>query len=149
MPEFAPVELPTDFTWRELKAIGAWFPVPKPWFYVGHQINDTRAFLLSRDDFRRRNFFKTGLSINAVFKMSEKLGQAPSQWEVGNSQQVVAYTSLNNVTRISEGPFYTTRQLFTGLDTDIHMQVNLSVELTGNEQTGTGYLIYFQTPTDE
>lgn len=168
------VELPKGFAWKECNPVRAKFPMHETWFFKAESAPGTHAFFLTREpiigeSYREsfgnvglitgppETYFKTGLSVNVLARVDQRMRIKPSRMaekyieEYMETQRLLI--PLSQITRQKDGPLHTLRRQFrmSGIPVVLGVQltepITFYMEATGNDQTGTFYVIVFETPS--
>ena len=148
-------EIPQGMVWKEVPAIKAKFPMPQTWFFHQDIVSDTTGIAISRENMAATKMFVTGLSLNAVRHFDRKtipgkpLNEKPSETGLRILKQQRDMEKIGRVVQTVEGPLISYKQLLqyqkaTPAGSVIPMR--FYSEFTGNDETGTFYIAYFETP---
>lgn len=136
---------PVGYTWNHLDKINAAFLVPVSWHFKETQVKETLAYFVTRENIDEKGSFETGLTINVLRK--------------GKDFDAVGYAGAFILEMVKdkdvlEEPFeagggklkgYGCRVRVTGENGPLLMQYLV----IGNAETGTLYVMYFETPEPE
>ncbi|OGH14242.1 MAG: hypothetical protein A2687_05965 [Candidatus Levybacteria bacterium RIFCSPHIGHO2_01_FULL_38_26] len=165
------IELPDEYSWKELDSIKARFPMPQNWFFKEAVAPGTKAFFISRepiqgDSFtaslagmryktnRPEGFFTTGLSINVFPDFYRRMRRSPAAVArefMNNSPKEL--TPESRVSFVRDSAITTLRRFFRS-DVPVIMgrkmgPTNYYIEFSANTSTQTLYTMMFETPSDK
>jgi hypothetical protein len=143
-------ELPTPpegFGWQQLNEIKAAFLLPDGWHFLKQRSGETQAYFLTREDIEERGSFSTGLSINVVPDVEEKTGYTAPAYARAFVAVAGTDTGEEVLERAQLGddvlPGFGVR---TRSENDAGQMVIVHRIAFGNSETGTFYLISFESP---
>lgn len=142
-------ELPQGFSWQDLPSIRASFPIPEGWHFKEESRGDTRAFFITRESIERQGSFDTGLTVNAFLNFRQSTGFEPSVYARDYMTTQREMESMSEIVAVDDGSLTTYRRHFRARTVGGRRvrPINLYTEATGNDETGTAYLILFESPS--
>ena len=164
-------EIPKGYTQKDLRAMGGTVAMPQEWFFNYGQGLGGGTFYLTKENLKKRGFYKTGLSImyapgqnlklvekhapglaEEVFKavadqvrpLIDAEFEEPYSWE----DDTFSYVELG-----SQAHFKGAVMLSSFEDPATQNLVNIprvstKMKVIANKNTGTAYVLNFEAPTD-
>ncbi|PEN12676.1 hypothetical protein CRI94_14275 [Longibacter salinarum] len=138
---------PANFEWQHLPEIKGAFLLPDNWHFLKQKQGETQAYFLTREDIAKNGRFSTGLSINVIPKVEEKTGYPAAAYAKAfisvagpeTNEEVLERARLGEETM----PGFGVRTRSTN---DAGSPVITHRIAFGNTETGTCYLISFESP---
>jgi hypothetical protein len=152
-PILSQPELPPGYSWQRLEEVMAAFPKPDRWFFRYDRVRGGHYYYISREPCEGDDQFETGLSINVLPSLSERLGVSPEDIII---EMLIDKTmeAIDQPYIINDPPFITMRAFMKSSGVPNRATGNVAPDLryyrdvTVNTQTRTGYLMTFETPPD-
>jgi hypothetical protein len=147
LPEAELPEPPENFSWQMLDKIKAAFLLPDGWNFLEQQSGETQAYFLTRENIEEQGSFSTGLSINVVPNVEEKTGYSAPAYAQAFIAAAGPDTNEEVLERARLGddvvPGFGVR---TRSENQAGQPIIIHRIAFGNSETGTFYLISFESP---
>jgi len=137
---------PEGYSWVHCDEIKGAFLMPIGWHFKKHKQGDKLGYFITEENIATKGEFLTGLSVNVIPEISQKNGMPPS---------IYANTYIKTAIiekEIFKKPWATTMGPFQAygvvlLNRDHHKGDFITHNLAiANDQTGTLYLLIFESP---
>ncbi|MFH1535818.1 MAG: hypothetical protein ABIC96_01975 [Patescibacteria group bacterium] len=153
-------ELPSGYLWKDFPGMNARFPMPDTWFFLALQVEDTRAFFLTREAVTKQGIYTTGLSINILPRIKVKTGRPATEMAIG-LMKTLPLVPTSRITIHENDPLFICRRFFIlpvatrvaipsyrgGFVEKAMEPTNFYVQTVANRDTDTAYIIQFETPS--
>jgi len=139
---------PAGYSWVSLSEIKGAFLMPLGWYFKKGRQGDTLGYYITRENIPESGEFLTGLSINVIPDIPEKSGMAPSLYATAFINKAVKQVEVVTPPWASlNGPFegHGVVLLYRDDQKGDFIVHNLAI---ANDQTGTLYLITFESPAE-
>lgn len=138
---------PDGFKWNYLEEIKGKFLVPDNWFLNYEKKENTHAYFITKEDYKKEGIYKTGISINVITKLKKtnsfeyiKLFKD----QIKKNAEVTGESDL-----IKFGPFRQYIIRYKSFSKELNKTIIIHQILISNIKTNTMYFILFETPEDE
>ncbi len=137
---------PDGYSWASCPEIKGAFLMPMGWYFKKEQQGDTLGYFITQENIDETGGFRTGVSVNVIPDIPRKKGMPASIYAAGYIRTAIAERE------VFKKPWFSTMGPFNGhgvvlLNRDIqkgdYITHNLAIS---NDQTGTLYLITFESP---
>jgi hypothetical protein len=136
---------PKGYTWQACKEIKVSVLRPDGWHFTERSKGDTGACFVSVEDAGTAGRNRTGVGVNLVRKIPERLGMAPSEY----ARQYIATLATKNEAveqkDFTEGPFRCFRVEFRN-QSDPDGYAHFVALAAANDKTGSMYFVMLESP---
>ncbi|MDP3980992.1 MAG: hypothetical protein Q8Q33_06255 [Chlamydiota bacterium] len=141
-------DAPNGYTWNQADNIQAYFLIPEGWYYMEEQKQDTKAVFITKEKIEQGNDFRTGLSVNVIQQSNKKTGLAPSKTAKNFIDNMQSLTERSEIEAYNHDSFSGFKGLFKSGNLSSEPIVLFCLAM-GNDDTGTLYIILFESPQPE
>jgi hypothetical protein len=142
-------ELPQDFSWQEAPSLRARFPIPDGWYFKEEARGNTRACFITREPIDHKGVFVVGLTVNSILNVREATGYSPSAFAKAFMTTQREMSPLSDIDALRDSPLVIYRRDFqavTVAGVAVKDPPRIYAEATGNDSTGTAYILLFESP---
>lgn len=157
------IKIPDEYVWKEIPLIKAHFLMPDNWFFVNIHSPKTYTYFLTRESIPQNGIFITGLTIKTFIGFGQKVTQIASYFAREILQTLPVVQPLDQIKIVEDGPLtickrqffvpvkrsLTTSNFCGKLITKLVPPSHLYYLAVGNKNTGTTYVIWFETPSSK
>lgn len=139
---------PEGYSWVRCNEIKGAFLMPMGWYFKKGQQGDTLGYFITKENIEENGEFLTGLTINVIPNIPKKSGMAPSDYAASFIKTAVSEREVFKKPWLSRmGPFEGHGVVLLNRDYQKgdYITHNLAI---ANDQTGTIYMIIFESPAD-
>lgn len=140
---------PQGYTWQWCEGIKAGFLKPDGWYFKEEEKGDTKAFFISKESADKEGMFKTGLSVNAVKYASVKTRKLPSEYARESINKMRLLLECKDSFPAGDGVYFKGYACICHSKSPLLVMVMQYTLALGNDNTGTFYLIVFESPETE
>jgi hypothetical protein len=140
---------PDNFSWVEAEEIKGAFLRPNGWHFKKAKQGDVQGYFITKEDIEVSGNFVTGTTINVATAIPKKTGKSASEFAYSYIGQAADSGSIQKRPwNRSMGPFnsYGVVTLNRDRKSGDYITHHLAI---ANGQTGTVYLVVFESPSDE
>lgn len=137
---------PAGFSWKECHDSESAFLIPDGWYFKQEETQDTEACFITKEEIKNGGIFHTGLTVNIVRNLPEKLKVQPSAYANALIDALKKKYSVGKVNTTGEGtPFYIT-SVPTYIQSPNGEKINTLQMFIANDSTGTIYIVSYESP---
>jgi tetratricopeptide (TPR) repeat protein len=142
---------PQGFVWQQMGRSRAFVLRPEAWHFTAVEQGDTVAYFITKQPIPAgakpgSRQFETGLTMNVLRGLTQAQGIAPSAYARAYVEEVARSPDYRIENKVHDhGDLYISSFIQFSAESDIG-RLRQAHHLTGNDKTGTLYLIIFESP---
>jgi hypothetical protein len=137
---------PDGYSWVNCNEIKGAFLMPLGWYFKKGQQGDTLGYFITKENIDENGEFLTGLSVNVIPNIPQKKGMVPSDYAATYIKTALSEREVLKRPWLTQmGPFEGHGIVLINRDYQKgdYITHNLAI---ANDQTGTIYIITFESP---